>query len=82
MRKVTIILMSVLLSFQIATAANESWKAPLSEKAEIMEQNILENHWIDGLYPSQVELPADYTTQGHSNIAHSISWTGNYLGGL
>ena len=58
----------------------------LEKKAEIFEQNVLERHWIDGLYPSSVEVsldgsPVDQTTQGSSNIAHSINWTAYYLGG-
>jgi len=63
-----------------------SWKKPLAEKARIFEDNLLRNHWIEGLYPSIVELPPegsppDQTTTGNSNIAHSCSWTGNYLAG-
>ncbi len=58
----------------------------LDKKAEIFESNVLERHWIDGLYPSSVEVPLggspiDQTTQGSSNIAHSINWTSYYLGG-
>ncbi len=81
LKKLTLFLLSIFLSFEFAVTADESWKAPLSEKAGIMEGNILQNHWIDGLYPSQVALPADYTTQGHCNIAHSVCWTEDYLGG-
>lgn len=63
-----------------------SWKKPLNEKARMFEENILRNHWIEGLYPSIVELPPDGSppdqhTTGNSNIAHSCSWTGNYLAG-
>jgi len=63
-----------------------SWKKPLVEKARIFERNVLRNHWIEGLYPSIVELPPDgsppdQATTGDSNIAHSCSWTGNYLAG-
>ena len=75
-----------------ALAAGEWWKdensgkKPLTEKARIFEANILRNHWIEGLYPSIVELPPDGNppdqhTTGNSNIAHSCSWTGNYLAG-
>jgi len=63
-----------------------SWKKPLAEKARMFEDNILRNHWIQGLYPSIVELPPDgsppdQTTTGNSNIAHSCCWTSNYLAG-
>lgn len=72
--------------FLFTYTGNESWKLPLEKKAEIFEQNVLERHWIDGLYPSSVEVPldgspVDQTTQGSSNIAHSINWTSYYLGG-
>jgi len=70
-----------------ATAAiADSWKVPLQNKAMLFEENVLRNHWIDGLYPSIVVLPPDgsppdHSTAGRSNVAHSCSWTGNYLGG-
>ncbi len=62
------------------------WRVPLYKKAEIFERNILKNHWIDGLYPSIVEIPldggpVDQTTSGYSNVAHSVCWTANYLAG-
>jgi len=62
------------------------WKVPLHKKAEIFERNVLKNHWIDGLYPSIVEVPldggpVDQSTTGYSNVAHSICWTANYLTG-
>lgn len=67
-------------------AGDDNWKVPLEKKAEIFEQNVLERHWIDGLYPSSVEIPSngspvDQTTTGNSNVAHSINWTSYYLGG-
>lgn len=70
----------------MAYGKDDSWRVPLEKKAEIFEKNVLERHWIDGLYPSSVEVPldgspVDQTTQGSSNIAHSINWTSYYLGG-
>ncbi len=67
-------------------AEEDIWRIPLHEKAEIFEANILKNHWIDGLYPSIVEVPVeggsvDQSTGGYSNVAHSICWTANYLAG-
>ena len=64
-----------------AFADKDVWKVPLEKKSEIFEKNILEHHWINGLYPSIVQLPADFTTQGDANIAHSVCWTSNYLAG-
>ncbi len=67
-------------------ASDDLWKVPLYKKAELFERNILRNHWIDGLYPSIVEIPldggpVDQSTTGYSNVAHSICWTANYLTG-
>jgi hypothetical protein len=66
--------------------ADDVWSVPLKEKAAVFEKNILKNHWIDGLYPSIVEVPldggpVDQSTTGYSNIAHSVCWTANYLTG-
>jgi photosystem II stability/assembly factor-like uncharacterized protein len=65
--------------------SNDTWRAPLADKAEAFEQNVLERHWIDGLYPSMVEVAedgsVDFTTAGHANVAHSINWTAYYLAG-
>ena len=62
------------------------WRVPLYKKAEIFERNILKNHWINGLYPSIVEIPGDcasvdQSTQGYSNVAHSVCCAANYLAG-
>jgi photosystem II stability/assembly factor-like uncharacterized protein len=76
----------MLATSAIVHAKDDGWKVPLEKKAEIFEKNVLERHWIDGLYPSSVEVPldgspVDQTTQGSSNIAHSVCWTSYYLGG-
>lgn len=67
------------------SVTDENWKMPLSKKAELFEQNLLEKHWIDGLYASIVEIlpdgSVDHNTTGWSNVAHSSSWSGNYLAG-
>jgi len=81
-----LVLFALLLVAVPACAAPESWKMSLNDKAMLFEQNALRNHWIDGLYPSIVVLPPDggppdHSTHGRSNVAHSSSWTGNYLAG-
>jgi len=68
------------------SADEDLWRVPLHEKASSFEKNVLDNHWINGLYPSMVEIPldgspVDQTTQGYSNVAHSVCWTANYLAG-
>ncbi len=85
-RRTMKLILPVLLVLFSASAKEDSWRVPLDKKAEIFEKNVLERHWIDGLYPSSVEVPldgspVDQTTQGSSNIAHSINWTSYYLGG-
>lgn len=70
-----------------ATAADDgSWRLPLDEKAQVIEQNIQERHNMLGLYPSQIEVPldggpVDYSTLSYQNVAHSVCWTSNYLAG-
>jgi hypothetical protein len=85
--KVIMLIATFMLASSIVVYAKDiSWKTTLEKKTEIFENNVLERHWIDGLYPSSVEVPldgspVDQTTQGSSNIAHSINWTSYYLGG-
>ena len=68
--------------------ADESWKQPLAEKAEIIEVGIQKRHNILGLYPSMVEIPfdsdtIDITTRNPmADVQHSVCWTANYLAGL
>ncbi len=84
--KLALLVLLMLVYAAIACAKDNNWEVPLEGKAEIFEKNVMERHWIDGLYPSSVEVPldgspVDQTTQGSSNIAHSINWTSYYLGG-
>jgi len=64
---------------------NGSWKLPLAEKANILEQMVMERHNIDGLYPSLVRIEKDGTMDptaaGDANVAHSVNWTSYYLCG-
>lgn len=68
--------------------ADESWKRPLAEKAEIIEIGIQKRHNILGLYPSMVEIPfdsdtIDITTRNPmADVQHAVCWTANYLAGL
>ena len=83
---ICICLWSFLVSGQ--AYADESWKLPLSEKAEIIEDGIQKRHNILGLYPSMVEIPfdsdtIDITTRNPmADVQHSVCWTANYLAGL
>jgi hypothetical protein len=67
-------------------AAQHGWNVPLGQKAERFEQDVLRKHWLNGLYIAQIESPpegqpADHTTAGGSDVAHSINWTCYYLSG-
>lgn len=61
--------------------------SPLAVKAEYLYRNLLEKHWLDGLYvsitptaPDGVTLQLDVNTSG--NVIHAGVWTGRYLGGV
>ena len=85
-RLICIPLLSLLLLYK--ANADEGWKRPLSEKAEIIEVGIQKRHNILGLYPSMVEIPfdsdrIDITTRNPmADIQHAVCWTANYLAGL
>ena len=70
------------------TKADETWKRPLAEKAEKIEQGIQKRHNILGLYPSMVEIPVGSdtiditTTNPFADVQHAVCWTANYLAGL
>lgn len=60
---------------------------PLSDKARYFQQDLLEKHWLDGLYVSIVPAaPAgtklDHTVNEPGNVIHAGVWTGRYLAGV
>jgi photosystem II stability/assembly factor-like uncharacterized protein len=78
--------MLLALGLPVWAEPNDTWKQPLDEKAKIIEQGCVERHNVQGLYPSQVEVPldggpVDNTSLGIGNVAHSVCWTSNYLAG-
>ncbi len=67
-------------------AAQEPQNLPLVQKAHRFEEEVLRKHWLNGLYIAQIEVPpagqpADHTTEGGSDVAHSVNWTSYYLSG-
>jgi hypothetical protein len=61
--------------------------SPLHEKAKFFQQDLLDKHWLDGLYvsivpsaPSGTKLP--HTVNEPGNVIHAGVWTGRYLGGV
>ena len=61
--------------------------SPLLEKAKYFQQDLLDKHWLDGLYVSIVpaapvgtKLP--HTVDEPGNVIHAGVWTGRYLAGV
>jgi hypothetical protein len=75
-----------LIACQTLFATDDTWYQPLEKKAQILEQQVRKWHWIDGLYPSAVEVPPDggtpdHSTNGVSNVMHMVCWTANHVAG-
>ena len=61
--------------------------SPLSEKARHFQQDLLDKHWLDGLYVSIVPASPqgtklDHTVNEPGNVIHAGVWTGRYLAGV
>lgn len=61
--------------------------SPLEEKARYFQQDLLDKHWLDGLYVSIVPSPPEGTKLMHDvnepgNVIHAGVWTGRYLAGV
>ena len=61
--------------------------SPLSEKARYFQQDLLDKHWLDGLYISIVPAAPEGTRLDHTvnepgNVIHAGVWTGRYLAGV
>jgi hypothetical protein len=61
--------------------------SPLRDKAAFFQRDLLDKHWLDGLYvsivpsaPSGARLP--HTVNQPGNVIHSGVWTGRYLAGV
>lgn len=70
---------------QLLRAVEDS--SPLEEKARYLQQDLLEKHWLDGLYVSIVPSPAaaaklQHTVDEPGNVIHAGVWTGRYLAGV
>jgi sialidase-1 len=68
-----------------AQAADDS--SPLSEKARWFQDDLVERHWLDGLYVSIVPSPRPgqrlmHTVDEPGNVIHAGVWTGRYLAGV
>jgi hypothetical protein len=79
------LLISVMPAFAGSPAVTDS--SPLRDKAAWFQRDLLDKHWLDGLYVSIVPaappgkvLP--HTVNEPGNVIHSGVWTGRYLAGV
>src|ERR1051325_2282002 len=61
--------------------------SPLEAKAAYFQQDLLDKHWLDGLYVSIVPVAPPGTRLAHTvdepgNVIHAGVWTGRYLAGV
>jgi hypothetical protein len=61
--------------------------SPLRDKAGYLQRDLLDKHWLNGLYVSIVPTRPDRATFPHTvnepgNVIHSGVWTGRYLAGV
>ncbi|MGE3313843.1 MAG: exo-alpha-sialidase [Planctomycetaceae bacterium] len=75
----------VIFSTNVVRAVDDA--SPLGKKADYLLQNLLDKHWLDGLYisivpsaPHGTKLP--HTVDEPGNVIHAGVWTGRYLGGV
>ncbi len=69
------------------TAQAISNDSPLDEKARYLQQDLIDKHFVDGLYVSIVPASPPGTKLQHTvdepgNVIHAGVWTGRYLGGV
>lgn len=81
------IFLIVLLVARAASAAAPTDASPLRVKADYFQKDLLEKHWLDGLYVSIVpSAPAgtklEHTVEQPGNVIHAGVWTGRYLAGV
>ncbi|MBI2948789.1 MAG: hypothetical protein HYY23_14210 [Verrucomicrobia bacterium] len=73
--------------FQPGTAAEVTDFSPLHQKAKYFQKDLLDKHWLDGLYVSIVPSAPPgrkfpHTVDQPGNVIHAGVWTGRYLGGV
>jgi hypothetical protein len=87
MRRSAIVLAGLMLMPSSRAAHGIEDPSPLVEKAAYFEQDLLDKHWLDGLYISIVPAAPSGTKLEHTvnqpgNVIHAGVWTGRYLGGV
>ncbi|MFN0168928.1 MAG: WD40/YVTN/BNR-like repeat-containing protein [Bryobacteraceae bacterium] len=82
-----IISLCLLPAIVFAAAPPVADSSPLVEKARFLQQDLLQHHWLDGLYVSIVPVfprgkDPQHTVDEPGNVIHAGVWTGRYLAGL
>lgn len=86
-----IIIVSCRLTFDLGVFGADSISvkdsSPLWQKAEFFQQDLLDKHWLDGLYISIVPATPSgarpiHTVDEPGNVIHAGVWTGRYLAGV
>ncbi len=77
----------LIASCPLLAAAPVTDSSPLLDKAAYLQRDLLEKHWLNGLYVSIVPAGPGGTTFPHTvdqpgNVIHSGVWTGRYLAGV
>jgi hypothetical protein len=86
MSNVLVHLVYILSAANLGQAAIED-RSSLREKAEHFQQDLLDKHWLDGLYvsivpASSVGIGQSHTVDRTGNVIHAGVWTGRYLAGV
>jgi hypothetical protein len=85
--RLSILLGLLLARAMLSAAAAVTDSSPLLDKAGYLQRDLLEKHWLNGLYVSIVPAGPSGTTFPHTvdqpgNVIHSGVWTGRYLAGV
>ena len=77
----------LIASKSLPAAAPVTDASPLRDKAGYLQQDLLDKHWLNGLYVSIVPTSAGgpkmpHTVDQPGNVIHSGVWTGRYLAGV
>ncbi|MGD9857470.1 MAG: WD40/YVTN/BNR-like repeat-containing protein [Planctomycetaceae bacterium] len=82
-----LLLIAVCVSARFGSAWGVEDASPLLDKAKYFQQDLIDKHWLDGLYVSIVPAAPPGTVLPHTvnepgNVIHSGVWTGRYLAGV
>ncbi len=83
----TVMIPSTILAIGALHEQRITDNSPLGEKAAYFQRDLLQKHWLDGLYVSIVpstpeEVAVEHAVNGSGNVIHAGVWTGRYLAGV